>query len=399
MQGEFAECWYSKSLNIESGVQLRKLVMIATSFLSIVLSSGVLGQFERVSLDEKVRCSELVVIGTVTSVSDETRVFDALDPAASAKKVAQVHVDKVLKGNARGETLHVGADSDTKDDMARGVSASRSRILLAVGNQYIFFLRRTPAHYLACVNWKYGALEVVDGEVENPERPAEDVSSLFWSNSECLPLETSYEASAFQRNISLDLAVGLVERAITLAERQRHVCDINLGDEPAQVFWERNLFDERLVVRYMNRLACAPVDFTVSAVEGKRARELPGSIRAAPDSVDPLGGTIDVGYVISRDASAGGDDQLILSHMESRAVFAQKDGRLLESSLKTRNTQCPICKSRQSVRITYGYMVGDWLADGCMRSRRDLYRWGGCMDSENDRACKACGVEWSTSNP
>lgn len=278
----------------------------------------------------------------------------------------------------------------------------RPRSLLVEGEQFLLFLRKTAAPYYACVNWSHGALELAGAEVEHPEWPAENVASLFRHNSEFLPIDSNYEV-IYRQRIKLDAATGMVERAISLAERQRHVCDIMVGDEPVQVLWERDLFDDRLIVRYMNRLACEPLNFAVSSVNGALsgapARELPGSVREAADSVDPLGGTIDLGYVISRDASTTENDQLILSRMGSKAVFARKDGKLIESSFKTSRTRCPICKSRQSMRISYGHPGGYWLMDACARSRSDLYRWGGCMVSENDRFCETCGVEWSTSNP
>lgn len=137
----------------------------------IAVVSPVWARHGPIDLSEKIKRSGLIVTGVVT----ETRELDNETPGSrtidTAHMAATVQVEEVLYGKVEGKSIDVGFLYDY----------ACAPMSFEVGQRFLFFLQKSERGYWAPVNWQYGALEVVDGQVDDvaahwPEKkiPLED---------------------------------------------------------------------------------------------------------------------------------------------------------------------------------------------------------------------------------
>lgn len=108
-------------------------------------------------LAEKIKASGLIVTGVVTATRELGDAPLPGDMIETAHRVATVKVEEVIHGQVEGDTVEVGFLYDY----------ACARIRLEVGQRFLFFLQRSKRGYWAPVNWQYGTLQVVEGQVDD----------------------------------------------------------------------------------------------------------------------------------------------------------------------------------------------------------------------------------------
>ena len=128
-------------------------------------ASAQVTNYNRLSLDEKVRLSTLIVMGTVTGQNE-------VAPFSTATRRAIVKVDTVLKGNAPEGEITIGYRSgDQWYDPNNKEWVRLQNEPIVVGKPCILFLRKAIQDAFAPVNWQMGTLPV-DDVLLDPHRPA-----------------------------------------------------------------------------------------------------------------------------------------------------------------------------------------------------------------------------------
>ncbi len=135
---------------------------------------------------KKIESSGLIVTGLVTETHDLGEVPPDSRMIDTAHMAATVQVEQVIHGKVEGETIEVGFRYDY----------ACARMSFEVGQRFLFFLQKSERGYWAPVNWQYGTLEVVDGQVDDvaaqwPEKkvPVEDaiatIREMLPKTSQC----------------------------------------------------------------------------------------------------------------------------------------------------------------------------------------------------------------------
>ncbi len=134
---------------------MRRAVSLALSFL-FVTSLG-WAKHGPMEAEEKIKESELILVGTVTEIKDAyEKVTLNTDIAETAHNAAVVKIERVVKGKLEAETVEVGFNTDYACDTTS----------FEVGGKYVLFLRKLSRPLYATVNWQYGARPVVEGQVD-----------------------------------------------------------------------------------------------------------------------------------------------------------------------------------------------------------------------------------------
>lgn len=108
--------------------------------------------------EEKIRMSDLILVGTVTEVKEVSeKAAPNTGLAETAHSAAVVKVERVIKGKLEAETVEVGFNTDYACDT----------VSFEVGGKYVLFLRKLSRPLYATVNWQYGAKPVVEGKVDD----------------------------------------------------------------------------------------------------------------------------------------------------------------------------------------------------------------------------------------
>ncbi|MHC4698796.1 MAG: WD40 repeat domain-containing protein [Planctomycetota bacterium] len=111
---------------------MRGLIITAAAVLHA--TSSALANHDRLSLDQKIRASDLVVVGTVSAIDEKPDGGSSFDPAETATRFATISIEKVLHGEAE-HTIKVGyrTEYDHENDVyVRSVAFSPDGKLLAM---------------------------------------------------------------------------------------------------------------------------------------------------------------------------------------------------------------------------------------------------------------------------
>lgn len=352
------------------------------------------GGHERVSLDQKVRVSDLIVIGTVSAIDDVEGQCPVAPPATSAAKVATIRIESVLKGRVDEETIKIGLPTDYRAETFRNeVRKGRRKVVLepepsGLGVQYLLFLRELSSPHFAAVNWQYGVLRVTDGKVPDPRWPSKRVSRRFKSitadkrHGRNVPHYDSNVliASALKTQIPLVLAVSAVREAIELSRLQ-----VELGiirprprNTTAYVLYEARDREQRILVRMPHDTEGVPQFRPQLLLRGGEKVPADGvvSVERAPVSVDPLGVTVEATFKFPRQAGA------------QRIVGVELWVRGLRETVCMPNAPASECRST-SVTIVCP-------ACGSLGAARRMSLFVGHIKRQTGKHfhCRVCGAEW-----
>ncbi|MCH7596648.1 MAG: hypothetical protein IID35_08830 [Planctomycetes bacterium] len=351
------------------------------------------GDHERVSLDQKVRASDLIVIGTVSAIDDVEGQCPVAPPATSAAKVATIRIESVLKGRVDEETIKIGLPTDYRAETFRNeVRKGRRKVILepepsGLGVQYLLFLRELSPPHFAAVNWQYGALRVADGKVPDPRWPSKRVSSRFKSNAldkrrgQDVPHYNSNViiASAWKTQIPLALAVRAVREAIELSRLQMELGIIRPRprNTTAYVLFEARALEQRILVRMPSGTQGVHQLRPQLLLRGGEKIPAVGavSVGSAPVSVDPLGVTVEATFKFPRHADT---DRIVGVELTVRGLRVKVCMPSVPAS-ECRSTRvrsvCPACRSSPAAHRVVRFVF-------------DMIR------NNNDFHCMVCGAEW-----
>jgi len=110
------------------------MLLASALFFSFEASCNI---FKEISLEKKVQLSDLVIIGTVESVSNNN--------CMELNSCADINVVEILKGNTNGK-IRV---------LFGGEVSERDPLCCKVGANYLFFIKRVGDYYQT-VNGPYG---------------------------------------------------------------------------------------------------------------------------------------------------------------------------------------------------------------------------------------------------
>ena len=266
--------------------KMHRLGLVLLGF--IVYPMAARGDYHRLSLDEKVRLSDLIVVGSATELNERP-------PFSTATRRAVIKVDKVLKGALPEGDITIGYRSG--DEIYDVNNKERVRLVenpIEVGKPCILFLRKAVTGTYAPVNWQYGIIPLADGKVTDPRWPSDEVGMVYRRFIKDQKLTSKNHPWDFRGQIPAEDALGHIRAAIKVADMQKDIGRMSINGAPSSVLWESSDQGYRLLVRVPKRSDCP--SFDVSRVH---AVLVPPSgdpiapdgaclLEGAPESVDPI---------------------------------------------------------------------------------------------------------------
>ncbi len=300
-------------------------------------------EYVRLSLDEKVRLSDLIIVGSATELSESA-------PFSTAARKAVLKVDKVLKGKAPEGDVVIGYRSG--DEIYDVNNKERIRLPenpIEVGKPVILFLRKAVSGVFAPVNWQYGVLPIQDGNVADPRWPSDEVGLIYRHNIKEAAVAPKNHPWDFRGMVSLDSALEYISAAVKSADVQQDIGRMSINGAPSAVLFESGENGCRVLVRLPKRVDCPSFDVTrVSAVLVPKSGE---SIRAdgacalekAPISADPIGAMEQLAVSFPKKVAAADIKSVELMIDGQKRTFCVGDAAGCKSD--TLAVRCPACKS------------------------------------------------------
>lgn len=244
--------------------------------------------YSRLSLDDKVRLSDLIVIGTASELSE-------IGPFSTAVRKAVIKVDRVFKGTPPADKVVIGYRSG--DEVYDVNNKERVRLPadpIVDGGSVLLFLRRAVGDMYAPVNWQYGIYPIEDGKVVDPRWPGDEVGLMYRFNITVAKEAPKAHPWMFRDRIALEAAVEHVQAAIKTAETQHLIGRLTLNGAPGTVLLEKRDANYRVLVRVPKRADCPSFDTSLADAvlipkSGDPIRSTGGcTLEPAPPSADPI---------------------------------------------------------------------------------------------------------------
>lgn len=413
-----SRCFSSR--RIAMGSLLLALLQVAPTTLA--------EDYRRASLDERVRASDLIIVGTVTAIN-ENKAHYPIPPAAMATKIATLTIEQTLKGSHESRTVDVGFDLTSSD------GKHQHEKLFEANKKYVVFLRSLnrsivkmhgerqsipgesvseTLSFKSPVNWRHGIYLIEDEKVWDPRYPSEIVNlhrnhniRAIQKGEVCSELAPIPPASDYDRKIPLQEALSAIRAAVVATNEVIELGRVLINETPCPILIRNTVTAAQVVIRHPKRADCT--EFDVSRIEVTLARDgksetkrLNGPMVWPTEThVDPTGTFQELTWDCPNSVSQ--ERGFVL-----RVLVDGKLPRLFESNHSLRDyrpqaseSRCAVCSSFDVSRISYGYWMPPMspLPEDVRCSHPPLLiydRPSGCIQLPEDYHCNMCGVEWGS---
>lgn len=324
---------------------MRRFYTVNVGFFGLALGAAPLtveAGYNRLSLDEKVRLSQAIIVGTAVSQSEHA-------PFSTAARKAVFKVDQVLKGSLPEGEITIGYRSgDEIYDVNNKETVRLPADPIVVGKPCILFLRPAVSGVFAPVNWQHGIIPIENGNVTDPRWPGDDVGLLYRHNILEAKTAPKHHPWDFRGVIRSDEALEHIRAAVKLVENQKDIGRMSINGAPTTVLWESGENHDRLLVRVPKRVECPPFDATrFSAMlippSGEPIRpQGPAVLETAPVSVDPLSTTEQLALPFNHRKEGAIKGVELVIDGQKRTFCVDAAAGCKSDSIAVR---CPACKS------------------------------------------------------
>lgn len=366
-------------------------VLICVGVAIGLLSANAQAEYVRLSLDEKVRLSDLIVVGTATELSEHA-------PFSTAARKAVVKVDKVLKGTPPEGDITIGYRSGTEIyDVNNKERVRLPENPIEVGKPVIYFLRKAVSGAYAPVNWQYGILPIEDGNVADPRWPSDEVGLIYRHNILVAKEAPKNHPWDFRGMISADSALEHIREAVKISDAQQNIGRMSINGAPTTVLFETGEQGYRVLVRVPKRASCPSFDVTrVSAVLVPKAGESIRGDRACvletpPVSADPIAAMEQLAMSFKKTADAGEIKAVELMIDGQKRKFCVGDATGCQSD--TLAVACRACQSTDTrgyseIQIGYTDRPCSFRPDPLPEKHPEV------KESNISYHCNTCLFEW-----